>query len=294
MNKKYIAKKTNTLMKGIFTFARADELPAITQKYEAILGSSRPVDSMVCSNQPLLNGMRKQVSVAFMKHLEAHPRPVGLQVIQAAVTPGSSAEVSIAAVRKAAALFKAAKVDVIGVVKLVPVPDTVDPSGFAIAARLEVLVFGENAQQKLEAKSRKTRATPGVRRSAVQWIANDNIKAIKKAVGQIMRPTYNLQIENVFEDLPPTRDWSKPSNRNLRAFVVQMALAQLPVSKMLVLHGVAGPIFAQANAEAKLSLKAACGKSPPVIHSDGIPHFFFSELRRLGLDNINVPLVMLR
>lgn len=284
-----------TLCDRVLEFANASEAPQLRQKYEAIFGISRPIDDVLAANQFLLKKMVPLASSALDAHVIAHPYPVFRQVTRVEITPGSNAEVSVIAARKAAKIYERAGVDVIAAVRLRPVPHETDANDFALSVELEALFFGENAEAKVAAKARTSRPPPGVIRSSAQRIDSGDTTALSAAIDRLLKPNFTgLPLEDLFNDPPPPPNWSGSTQRGLRAYVMLMALAQLPLKKMLVLHGAGGPIFAQAIAEAKRALKAACKAAPPVVDRDGVPHFFFPELRRIGLDDVSVPLVKLR
>lgn len=284
-----------SLMDRIHEFARTTEAPEVVAFYDSIFGIGRPLDDLVASNQHLLKAMRPLLLSDFEAYLNAQPSRVGREVTRIAVTRGSNADFPIPDVRKAASIYKRAGVDVISTVRFRPVADDGDPNGFAFAVELYALIFGDSAEGKLLAKSRRSRRGTGLNRSRRQWIEPHNTEAIRAAVRGLFSTNYTSPpIEDSFVDLAALPDWSDKNGRNLRAYITMMARAQLPLKYMLVLNGAGGPILARALAEMQHALKESSKDRPPVIHRDGVAHFFFSELRRLGLDDISVPLVRLR
>lgn len=279
----------------IHEFARTTETPDVAAMYDAILGFERPLDDLVVINQPALGVTRRLVVSDLEAYLNAQPSRVGREVTRIAITPGSNADISIPDVRKAAALYKRAGVDAISTVRFRPVPDEDDPNGFRFVVELVTLVFGDRAEGKLSAKRLRRRRGSGFALPNTQWTEPHDTEAIRAAVRGLFSPNYTgVPVGNSSTDpaAPPT--WSDEAERNRRAYVTMMAMAQLPLKYMLVLNGAGGPILARALAEAQHSLREACKAAPPVIHRDGVAHFFFAELRRLGLEDIAVPLVKLR
>lgn len=290
-----VAGMRKTIVDRIVARAEATNDPQLSAQYDAIFGRGRPIDDLMATNLELLSRMRPSVLAALRAHLNNHEVPVFRQVTRLGSTPGSNAEISVPAIRKAARLYEQAKIDVIAAVHFIPEPNAADPHGVGFRLELRVLFFGEAADSKVYAKERSSRSRKKFKRSPVQKIDAGDRTALSEALKQIITPGYTgVPIEDLFLNFEVGSSWADDADRGLRALFTMMARAQLPLKSMLVLHGAGKSVFAHAITEAKRQLDAACKAGPFVIHRDGLVHFFFAELRRLGLHDVSVPLVMLR
>lgn len=279
----------------VYQFAEVSQAPDVAAVYDALFGESRPIDDLIAANQPMLRVMRSILQSDVKAHLRANPGPVSRQVIRVAVTAGSDASLSIPALRKAAKPFERVNLEFVATARFRAVPFAGDPTGVGLAAELEVLTMGEEVQRKFTARRRRVRTNLDVVGSPTERIDPEDSEAIDAAINRMFAwDSPDKQIEEFFADEPDPPTWTGSRNRGLRAYLPFMVGAQLPLKSMLIANDAGKIMMSHALGEANRLNGIACKAGPPAIHRDGIPHFLFKELRRLGLDNINVPLVMLR
>ena len=295
----------------IHRFMRTQENPGSCTACNSILGIEGAVAETTVANEVQTSAISESVERSVLRQWRTTPTEWGVQTTRICVVPGSAAVIDVRAARKAFRLYSQADVDAIVIVTVGPVPLETDPLGFGLAVDVRAIVFGPNAQAKLtliEAKSRPRRAgRPSHRgaeprrsgagwmsRSPIVWYKSDDKAALKLELAKLFNPLLTATPEGAGHQMPMPDSWDEPEAKQLRGFVTLMARSMLPLKKALMLIGAGQSVVIGAIANAELELKKARRASEPVIPADGVPHFWFAELRRLGLDNISVPLVKLR
>jgi len=276
---------------SLIDYVGARELPEVSNKYLAICGAARPIDEANAGNRSLMSQFDQEVASALQKHFEVAPSSLGVQVSRLAVRPGDAAVISVAELKKLGGEYRAAEVDVIAGVRLSPVPRS-GPTP-AIAIDLVALIWGPEARYRLEGRRRKRPPRGGIARSAARWIASEDIEAVKAAVSGVFSPSFTELPDDDLSDDEDV-DIAEQAEPGFHALLTLMARSQLPLRNALFALGAGKPIVAGALAQVEHSLKVACKAEREILHRDEIAHFWFSELRRLGLDHISVPVVKLR
>jgi len=291
-----ISKKSSP-MQSILEYVGAADDPDALAAYNAIFGIEGPIVDLSIANHVRMSAVRDAVVETMTSHLSQNGQEWGLQVTRLGVVAGSSAEIDVPEVRKQSRIYTQAGVDAITAVVPSPVPLSSDPNGFGIALDSCALVFGPGAEsllQRAELKARPRRKD-APRRTSICWQGPDEADELKAALTRIFRPSLinGIALEGISE-APVSDEWKRRSACRKRGFVTLMMRSMLPLKKSLSLVGESRSLVVGAIAAAEGAMKKAQRDSKPCVHPDGLPHFWFRELRRLGLDDISVPLVKLR
>ena len=181
----------------------------------------------------------------------------------------------------------------IGGIHSYPVPDISDPSGFAIATDLVGVYFGPNARSVVYRAPRTRRFTPRTANPSVTWLDPNDKVPLRLAIRKFIEPRLSLSpaIEREASS-PMPDDWKV--GRALRAFAMLQVWAMLPLKKRLIAAGEGKAILAGELAQAEHRLGESCRGGDVQIHRDGVVHFLFGEMQRLGITMFGVPLIQLR
>ena len=116
---------------------------------------------------------------------------------------------------------------------------------------------------------------------------------VKAALASLFYPPLTrLPIGDPFDD--EDQRFAKGSKQAERALVALMCRSQLPSKKMLMGFGAGKSVMDGALGRLDYLVKEQCKGKPAVVHRDLVPHFWFSELRRLELHHLTVPTIRLR
>lgn len=280
----------------IIDFVGISDDSDMKEAYRAMFGQARPLDDLVASNL----GETNKISMALMTDLKrkctTDSFEVGIQVRRIRVAPGSAVEVDIPSARKAVRLPKDDGVGAIAAIQLYPVPHNSDPRGFGIAVDTVTVFFGTNARSAVTRAEAKARSRNSVRQmySTSIWLDPNDDDALKNALNQLLRPRFADQAKSQETSLISLPEgWKDDEARALRELVMLQCLSMLPLKKKLIVVGAGRPLLTRALASAEHRMSEVCKGTTSAIHRDGVPHFWFGESRRLGLDDVSVPLIKL-
>ena len=272
-------------------YVGASASPELSAKYAALCGAARPVAKPLASDRALMREVELGLGRDLQNRLAGNPSEVGLQVTRLGVVPGNAAVISVMEVRKAKAWYERAKVDGFAAVRFCPVPQA-DSAVPGIAVDLVTIVFGHDARAKLASAAACSRGPDRFERSSVGWVDGDDTDEIEMALASMFSPPFHcLPQWDPFRDLGDCFDARCESG--LRTLITLMCRSQLPLKKLLIGLGGGKRMVKRATADVDDSLKVRCKSEPEIVHQDEIPHFWSSELRRLGWDHISVPIVKL-
>lgn len=281
----------------ILEWVLVDEDPYIRDCYEEILGiAGHPLD-LVLSNLVLMPKILVAGRRALHRHLVDNGFHWGVQVTRCGVVAGSKVDVDVPAIRKFSSYYSRAGVDAIAMIVPCPVPLASDPCGFGIALDHHSLFFGPHVRaeiQKAELKAH-TRSKNAPDRGPIQWHEPDDEDGLKATMASMFRPplTKVPNFEGI-EEGPTVGGWNAREARHLRGFLTLVTRSMLPMKKALILIGEGRSVMAGPIAAAEVSIKKGRREGQPLVHPDGLPHFWFRELVRLGRDDLAVPLIKLR
>ena len=126
----------------------------------------------------------------------------------------------------------------------------------------------------------------------MQWLDGDDVDEIELTLKSMISPPFH----GLPEFSPFTESGARFHSRcesGLRAMITLMCRSQLPLKKMPMGFGGGKRMVKRATADVEDSLKLRCKAGPEIVHQEEIPHFWSSELRRLGWDHTSVPIVKL-
>ena len=294
--RKALRRKTSkkSTLERVLKFVGAAKFENAQRVYKSIFGVASPVNQLLSSYLATNASLLPQVATALREHLDANPGEVGVQTTRVGNTPGSNAVISLADVKKVLKPYLVSGLDVIARLDLRPVVDGFDAHSFGYAIEVDALIFGPEAQSKLQLAARKSRRVDPFVRTDTRWCSSDDFETIDLALASVLKPSF-LEPPRVhlFSDLESPANWPTKSQRDLQRYVKAMALAQLPLKKSLLLVGAGRHILLSPIGRAEHSLRVRCKRDQLEIHRDEVPHALFSELRRLGLSDVSVPVVKL-
>ena len=204
--------------------------------------------------------------------------------------PPTGQVIDVPQARKAAQVYKRAKVDGVAGVRLCAVPDP-ETGDICIGTDVVALFGGNGARTKVGNALQRARTRLGMGRSDIEWLSRDDLDAVSAAFSSIFdAPWPGLSVPDSFN---PGAAFNEASSPGLRALITLMCRSQLSLRRMLIYFGDAKPICKGAIGTVEHALKMQCTQDPEILHRDLIPHFWFAELRRLGLDHMSVPAIKL-
>jgi hypothetical protein len=281
-----------TPIEKVLRFVNPDGDTNTLSRYDSIIGRNFPIDELSASNLSGTARLAEGIANALQRLLTDSPGPVAVRTQRLSVTPGSAAEFDIPAIRKAA---MTRGVNTIAGIRMYPVPEPSDASGLAIAIDMIGLLWGPNVQNLLQ-RARRTHNARSFRyaeSASVAWLQPNDEAGLRKAVQQIVMPCLSLPLseERASDDVFPA-NWK--DGRVLRAFIMVQTGSMLAVKRKLIAAGAGKAILTGEIAQAEHRLGEVTKVGPSPIHRDGVVHFWFREMARLGLTGLTVPLIKLR
>lgn len=271
----------------VIEYTGAEDHPEIAAQYGALMGVDRPLSKTPASDG-WAHGLAVQRIIEEMSaQLSANPAEVGLRVARFGVVPGSKAVIPIPQIKDASRVYGRAGLEAVSAIRICTVPGA-DPTNPDLALDLVTISWGEAVSRNLFAATRRSRKpTPFVGSKMkvfepgdMGWV--DGFRALL-ASSVDAPPDPDLPIDGKF-------DHRCPYGR--RALTTLMARSQLPLRRAFVHSGLLGKgILQRAFSKVEGDNNVRCKVGPDLVHQDGIPHFWFDELRRQQLDNISVPIV---
>lgn len=281
----------------ILAFARCGEDGHAGAIYSAIIGLEGSITDLSLANFSQMERLEEAVAAALLARFAQTNDQWAIRSTLADVVPGSKVVIDVPKARAALRFYAKAEVNTIMTVLPAPVPLASDPTGFGMAVEARALVFGPNAQaimQRADIKSR-IRGTGSRSATSMVWYQPNDAAALKKELRNMFRPSWiQLPLLEGAQEAAPPDGWNKASARRLRGLVTLMTRSMLPTKKALGFVGEGKSMAVGAITAAEIGMKKACRSSRPPVHPDGLPHFWFDELRRLGLTDVAVPLIKLR
>lgn len=286
-----VTKISTSIEDRIIRYARAEGLDDVSDAYNALMGHKRPVDQAICSNVNLLAACQESIVDTFLCKLGSDATEVGVQVTRVSMVSANRALIDVPEARKAAQVYKRAKVDGVAGVRLCAVPDP--ETGDVIIATDVVALFGGNGvRTKVSNALQRARMPLGMGRSDIEWLSRDDPHAVSAAFKSIFGAPWT-QLPNTDPFFNPRAAFNEASPSGLRALITLMCRSQLTLRRMLIYFGDAKPICTGAIGTVEHALMTQCKGDPEILHRDVIPHFWFDELKRLGLDRMSVPAIKL-
>lgn len=278
-------------LEQVFELVNADADPDIQNAYEATTGTGNSVEGLVSSNFPESAALSDGIANALQRHLGDTVAQVAIRKQRIGVTPGSAAVLDVRDFRKTA---MTRGVDTISGVHCYPIPCPSDPAGFEIATDMVGIFFGPNARQAVQRgpRARRSRTFSRTGMATVTWVDPTDEVPLRDALRKFVEPCLTIGLAGEGDiGRPLPADWA--DGAALRAFVMLQMWAMLPLRKRLVAAGAGRAILAGEIAQAEHRLVVASKGRVSPIHRDGVVHFLFGEMQRLGITGFTVPLVQL-
>ena len=276
----------------VLELAKAASDPTLKDRYDAIMGVSRPVDDVLASYTELLKDGAKIALAGLKNSVVKEGADLKLQVSRVAVQPFSDLDFSVVDARKVSAKYGKDGFDGIGAVRFCPVPD-LDTGADMIAMDTVVLYTGDPPPSRPGRHRRRAASGDGVDHAVPGTLNWDDRVAIKAALASILYPPLaRLPSGDPFQD--EERPFAKGSKQAERALVSLMCRSQLPTKKMLIGFGAGKSVIDWVQGHLKYLVGQRRKGNPAVIHQDLVPAFWLGELRRLEINHLSVPSIRLR
>ena len=285
-------KSKKTAVDRLMVYVKASEGPPLVDQYGALLGTARPVDVPLASHTELLKEGAKEAFHGLGSSIVRDGAEIQFQVSRIAVRRLDDLIFPIVDARKVATEYGKRGYDGIAGVRLSPLPDA--DTGEAKIALDVVAIYSADPNAPPSTRLRKKQAALGyIQRSGTETFSLNDTRKVKEALAAIFYPplTRLPPGDDVYDE---KRSFAKGSVQGERALVALMCRSQLPISKMLIGFGAGQAVVKSVNAHIDQHMKEACKGKAGVLHRDHVPHFWFDELRRLGLDHLSVPRIKLR
>lgn len=287
------AKKSSPL-DLILNHTAAGHDPQIESKYLSLAGKA-PHDTFISSNRVQMAGIVPPLTDALLNYITENGLEVAVQTTRLGVRPGSAATISATNARKGIQPYRSANLSAVGGLCIAPVPFGADPHGFGLGLTLEVIVFGTNLEARLNRSTRGARNIKKVQpvRTELRFLNPTNREELEAAVKRLL--TFPMvdhpdRESAAYEAARP--DWKRKKNRGLRALLTFIARSRLPAKLQLIGIGAGKPLLTGVLARAEHNIRDGSRTSGVALHRDAVEHFWWSELRRLGLDDVSVPLIL--
>lgn len=263
--------------------------PEIAAFYEAVLGIARPVSQALSSDVSAVEACSASIN-AQLRRAFREGGEYAVEVTRIGTAPLENVRFDISEARKAATLYSKAGVDVVAGLRLCP---AIDPEiGACMALDQIAIIGGRDAKIKLDDAFMRSRKRDAYRRSPAVWSPIGRRALMRDSLTALFRPPWHRLPEGdpfYDPDLVFSDDWDP----GRRALMTLMSRSQLPLRNMLVGFGAGKPIVSAAIGSVEHLLKGRCRAGPEIVHRDEIAHRWFDELRRRGLDDISVPVLLL-
>jgi hypothetical protein len=291
------AKKRSLIYRKILSYYNISDDPKLLSEYDSLFGYGPPIEDLVASNLPERTNLAATLLKTFTSSTDFRELEIAVQIQRLGITSVFDPQIDISTGRKKVDLHRKTNVGAIAAINFYPVPDTRYPLGVGIVIEAVSILFGQNAQSEIahpNPRRRRWRISSPLTTS-ITWLEPGNDEMLKEAFGRMLTPSLTGNKEAKRDrDLIFSPEWTDEASPEMRAFVSFMALTMLPIKRQLLCSGAGKPLVASAIANAEHRFKIARKRGPSPIHRDGVTHFWFSELRRLGLDDLKVPLIKLR
>ena len=284
-------KATVPIEQRILEYVQVEERPDLADAYRSVMTLDRPVAEALVSNTPLLKEAAK-VTLRNLRNLGGDQDDLNFQIMRVATRPITAPHVSVVEARSLAGKFKKNGNDGLGAVRFCPVYDS-GRAEWMIATDFLVLYSGYAPRTLPIRRRSRTSIWERVKQSPVETIARTDKAGLKRVLTAMFHPPLTKVPKH--DPLHEVDDTASASGSVMeRALVTVMCRSQEPVRKMLIGFGAGDAIVKAVNAHVDYLVKEACKGKDEVLHRDLISHFWFEELRRLGLDHLTVPQIKLR
>ncbi|GGD64867.1 hypothetical protein GRI62_11715 [Erythrobacter arachoides] len=263
-------------------------MPGISEQYQAVLGTGRPVAAPLASYGEMLRE-GAGIALAGLRNTVPKGEDLMLQVSRVAIQPFDALNFSLADVRKVAAKYDKEGYDGLAGARFCSVPE-VETKIPLMAMDVVALYFGNPPTKIRRGPRRRFVATDSIERSTALTISLNDQRALRAALAAIFYPPLTRT---------PTGDLLDDNNDRFikggspmeRAFVTLMCRSQVSLKKSLIGFGAGKAVVAGAVGHIEHLQRKGCKGRVEVIHRDLVPHFWHSELKRLGFEHLALPMI---
>lgn len=292
----YDSIRSSATLTKIKSFARTDDVEGLGESYDWLAGCGG-MDVLLSGNLVERAGARLAIGAPMRKIVRQPNVEIAVQMDPVQLAPGSAAVLDLGRARAGAKVFKKTGVGSISAINLYGYPDITDPLRFGIAAVAWTVFYGENIRQSIESARARTRATPpdsALPKPTFEWLPPGKKAPLKEALDELFFPkSYSWAAAESKALELGIEDWKKASFARKRALVLFQAQSMIPMERIFFGYHDGEVVLKPILNAAQLRLKGRKAQKAD-IHRDGLVHFWWSELRRLSLGDLSVPLIKLR
>jgi hypothetical protein len=276
------------VMGGEFGSAEAK----VCQTLCGMLPMAKPIASDMVAGRYLEDHIR----TGLQEVEKANGIKMAVRILRFALVKASTPEINLVPAQKAAKIPRDLGISSISRIKLLVVPYSDDPTGFAIQPTLEMIFFGRSLEQKmshLDAFHRKHAS------AALLWTTTfiDPLdqKAIAAAVTAMMAPM-TIHSRELSEEAQRQgiTGWRTSAQLKHRRLVVLASNSMLPLDRQILATGGGRDISRSGFAAIKAQVSRYHRGYKPLLHNDAMPHFWFQSFQKLDLTEQKVPFIRLR
>lgn len=220
-----------------------------------------------------------------------------LQTQRFAMAPASKADIDIAATAKQLSTYKKAGVSSISRLLMEPKPLIIDPLGYGLQPVWRSFLIAKNVRREIAGAAPLRSRRPCIHLVDTQrrWIDLSQPDELSDAIDEFMaRPRLKDREDSRRAKELGLSDWDAPEQRARRAVSAFQAEIQVAMQRQYVAEGRGRHILLPALKMAELRVAAERNGSQQVVHKDGVAHWCFKQLLRLGFEDQSVPFPTLR
>lgn len=287
--------KESELLKKILDFAKTGGDAGLIERYEAIIGTE-PHAVLLASNQVHQHHISKAVHLGLRRMAKLEGFQLAFQAESMGRIPASSLVIPLKSAKARSKVYARAGASSISVLDFLDVPMPDDSSGWGIELRVISLIFGVNISSDVMMAQRQARMGRSDPVCSLDWVDATSKRALREAVERVlMPPLVGSEESREAARLAQCDDvWMKKKRAQQRAWVMLHLLSMLPMARRFSAQGAGRQILEPAVRQAVVQTNEAARGRRTAIHPDGVPHFWFHELRRLGFEDIGMGMLMLR
>jgi hypothetical protein len=277
---------------SILAFAGIKSGDELESSYETIVGLL-PAARLLASNLVERDRMKAALISTAATLTEKDDMEFALVHQSISRRDASDLNIAVATARRKVEVYEKSGASSITTLALVPWPSEDDTLGFCMELQARSLLFGPGVRahvDRLQRAKPSSKAAGGPRPFTMKWLDLDEPKTASAAIRALMSIAPDPEAKAAAATLA-MKDWKK--HQGLRTFVLVQCLSMLPMSKMFLAQGRGREILGAVLSPAEARIKESMRRTVAAIHRDGMAHFWFRELRRLDLGDLNVPLLKL-
>ena len=288
--------KSSALLTKIKMLAKTDQTDGLSESYDGLAGCGGK-DVLLGSNLVERTRIREAAGRPMRTVIRQPNIEIAVQMEPVQLSGGSAAMLDIGRAKTSARVFKKTGIASVSGVALYGFPDVRDELRFGILVVVWTVFWGENIRPALEAaraRGRTITLDPSLPKATFEWLPPGRKIPLKEALDQLFcSRSFGWPIPDDDEFAAGIAGWTKASFARKRAFTLFQTLSMIAMEWLFFGFNEGEVLMKPIINGAKLRLKSR-KVLPTDVHRDAVAHFWWRELRRLGLSDLTVPLIKLR